>query len=557
MTNYPKLIVIGLDGATFDIIQPMVGRGELPTFARLMAEGAGGVLMSTIPPVSPQAWSSFLTGVHPGRHGVFGFLGKPQGRFYRRPIRTSRDIMVPTLFHIAGEAGRRVAAFGVPMTYPPSPINGVVVPEQLGLPHSYPSHVWDDLVAAVGDPRDPATHIRYIFTQDKRGYVARQEELLEIQRRAVHWLLDREAFDLFAVVFHVSDRLAHYVWKYMDTNHPDHRTEWAEMLGDALPGLYRQLDTIIGELWERLGPDGTLVVMSDHGFGPLYKHVFLNKWLCKRGWLAVRPLSYRLASLRYPWPLLRVFNAAARKMRLPHLALPIGRWQKPIDPRLYDPRFYFDANLLIDWSRTQVYSGNSDEQGLYINVRGREPCGVVSPGSKYEILRHTLRQALMSVTDPEDEQPVVERVWFREEIYNGPYLEYAPDLVIQSRNHRYMPLTSFFSPDVVRPSLHLSGTHRPDGICLFAGPPIRTGVSIKGASIVDLAPTALYLLGVPVPKHMEGRVLKEALTSEWQDTHPIHRTSFTVGTGPKHTSDLTDEEEAAAEAHLRGLGYIG
>jgi predicted AlkP superfamily phosphohydrolase/phosphomutase len=550
-----KLLIVGWDGATFDIMRPMAERGELPSVARLLTDGAWGPLQSTVPPVSPQAWSSFLTGVSPGRHGVFGFLGRPQGRFYRRPILSSRDIQGPTLLQIAGEAGRRVAAFGVPMTYPPTPVNGIMIPEQHGPPLSHPPDLWDEMKSAVGDPRDLASHVPYLFTQDKRGYVAQQQALLEVERQAVQWLVDRESYDLFIAVFTASDRAGHFLWKYADPTHPDHRPEWSEALGDALPDLYRRLDAILGELWGRLGPDATVMVMSDHGFGPLHKRVFTNRWLREQGLLAVRPLPYRAASLRYPWPLLRLFNGAARRLGLPNLAVPIGRWREPIDPDLYDPRFFFDAQLLIDWSRTRVYSGNSSEQGLFINLRGREPSGVVEPGAEYEVLRQELRQMLLTIADSDDGQPVVDRVWFREELYCGPWLERAPDLVVQLRKG-YVLSPEFHVPDVVSPSLHISGTHRLEGICLLAGPQIQAGVRLHDASIVDLAPTALHLLGVPVPVQMEGRVLEEAFAAEWIETHPARRTTFSGEAIRDAGRELTEEEAAAIEAHLRGLGYI-
>lgn len=533
----------------------MAARGELPTFARLMVEGAWGPLRSTVPPVSPQAWSSFLTGVWPGQHGIFGFLGAPQGHFYRRPILSARDIQSPTLLQIAGEAGRRVAAFGVPMTYPPLPVNGILVPEQHGPPLSHPPGLWNELVAAAGDPRDLGTPIPYMFTQDKRGYVARQRELLETQCRAAHWLLDREAFDLSVIVFTATDRAAHFLWKYMDAAHPDHRPEWAEALGDALPDLYRRLDAIVGELWARLGPDGTLVVMSDHGFGPQHKFVFINHWLWKQELLAVRPWVYRVASVRYPWPVLRLYNAAARRLGLPYLALPIGRWQKPIDPNLYDPRLLFDTHLLIDWRRTRVYGGNGSEHGLFLNMRGREPCGTVAPGVEYETLRQALCQSLQTLTDPDNGETVVERVWTREEVYSGPCIERAPDLVIELKDG-YLLSPELFAPGSISPALHRSGHHRLEGICLLAGPAIRPGTALTGAAIVDLAPTLLHLSGVPTPAHMEGRVLVEALTSDWQASHPLQQVGFAGYAAQEMDTGLTPEETAVVEAHLRSLGYI-
>jgi predicted AlkP superfamily phosphohydrolase/phosphomutase len=551
------IFVIGLDGGTFDIIKPMIDQGELPNLARLMNMGTWGPLQSTEPPISPQAWSSFLTGVHPGHHGIFGFLGSPHGRFYRRPILSARHIQMPTLLQIVGETGQKVAALGIPLTYPPYPVNGVIVPEQHGHPLSYPPHLWDELVAAVGDPRDQASHISYLFTQDKRGYVKLQRKLLEIQYQAAHWLLDQESYDLFIVVFTATDRMSHFLWKYMDPAHPDHRPEWAEALGDALPDLYRRLDTIIGELWTRLGSDGTIIVMSDHGFGPLHKRIYINRWLWEQGLLTIQPIIYRLASIRYPWPILRMFNSAARRLGLPYQALPIGHWQEPIDPNLYDPRFFFDAHLLIDWSRTRVYSGNSAEQGLFINLRGREPCGIVNPGAEYERLRQELRQELDAMADPDTGNPIVERVWLREELYSGPFIERIPDLVIRTRDHLYNLSPEIFTPQTVHPSLHVSGVHRPEGICIMAGPPIQANGTLNNASIVDLAPTILRLMNIPLPSYMDGHVLQEALLATCQTPMKERYTHIPDKVNSDTSSDLSDDEIAAIEAHLRGLGYIG
>ena len=552
-----EVIVVGLDGATFDLIGPLAERGELPNFARLLAEGAWAPLSSTVPPVSPQAWSSFLTGVHPGQHGVFGFLGQPEGRYYRRPIRSARDMQAPTLLQIAGEAGRRVAALGIPMTYPPAPVNGVLVPEQQGPPLSTPPALWQEMVAAVGDPRDQATHIRYAFTEDKRGYVARQRELIDVQRRAAHWLLDRERYDLFIVVWTALDRMGHFLWRYGDPTHPAHRPEWAAALGSALEDAYRQLDAALGELWERLAPGGTLMVMSDHGFGPLHRRFHANLWLREHGLLALRPLAFRLASVRYPMPVLRGWNAFARRTGLPHAAIPFENWQKPIARHLYDPRPFISSSMLIDWPRTRVYSGAADEHGIRINLRGREPLGIVSPGAEYERLRRQVQEELLAFPDPRDGQPLLRAVRLREEVYSGPYIERAPDLVIEMREPTCAPTSELFAPAIVHQSVRGSGTHRPEGICLLAGPHVLPGARLAQPAIVDLAPTLLHLLGVPTPAAMEGRVLHEAFEPDWWAAHPETRVSYAGEVEPSAEAGLTREEAARVEAHLRGLGYIG
>lgn len=551
------LLVIGLDGATFDLIGPMAERGELPTLARLMEQGAWGPLQSTTPPVSPQAWSSFLTGVGPGKHGVFGFLGPPRGRSYRRPVLSSGDIRQPTLLQIAGEAAHRVAAFGIPMTYPPGPLNGILVPEQHGPPLSFPPGIWEQLIAAIGDPRDVASHIPYLFTLDKRPYVEHQLGLVETQRRAVHWLMDQEHFDLLIAVFTASDRMNHFLWKYMDRNHPEHPRDWTDLLGDALPGIYRRLDAVIGELWERIGERGTILIVSDHGSGPLWKRFYANQWLRQNGYLSVRSFPFRLASVRYPWPVLRLLNAAARRIGLPYQDLPIKRWRGPIDPESYDPRFFFDAHLVIDWSKTRAYSGNGSEYGIFVNLRGREPRGIVNPGSEYDALVDELHHGLLSLHDPETGEAVVSRVWRQDEIYSGPYVQRAPDLVAEFTQHCYALSPDIFQANPLGTARLNSGTHRPEGIFLAAGRSVQPGRVSESMAIVDVAPTILYLLGIPIPEHMEGRVIEEAFFPIWRSHNPVRKTPFTGSYAEVDGEELSSKELAQIEAHLRSLGYIG
>jgi predicted AlkP superfamily phosphohydrolase/phosphomutase len=555
-TKGSPLLVIGLDGATFDLVRPMAERGELPTLARVLKQGASAALRGTVPPVSSQAWSSFLTGTGPGKHGIFGALGPARGKFYGRPVLTSRDVKRATFLSIAGEAGKRILAFGTPMTYPPYPINGVLIPEQHEQPLSYPEKMWGQLVAAAGDHRDSASHIPYLFTNDKLGYLEHQLRLLAQQAKALHWLLDQEQFDLTMAVFTASSRVAQYLWKYMDREHPDFSSEYSVGLADAIFSVYRRLDEIVGSLWGRLGSDTTLMIMSDHGSGPLHKKVYLNRWLLEKKLLRVHALPHRLASSRMPWSLVRLLHATARRSGLPHRPLPDGPWAEPIDPTLFDPRLYIDPHLLIDWPRTKAYSGNSTEQGVFVNLKTREPFGSVVHRSEYNELRTVIRHELLSLEDPEDRTPIVKKVWFREELYEGPWFETAPDLIIETEPH-YALSREILNRDIVAPSLHSSGTRRQEGVFLLVGPAVRTNVRLDPVEIIDLAPTLLHLLGLPVPASMDGDVVSEAFLPDWLTEHPIRRSSFTGSLNAGTPAELTEEETARMEAHLRSLGYIG
>jgi predicted AlkP superfamily phosphohydrolase/phosphomutase len=369
--------------------------------------------------------------------------------------------------------------------------------------------------------------------------------------------MEQESFDLIIVVFTASDRMAHFLWKYMDKKHPEHPLEWSDLLGDALPVIYRRLDAAIGELWEKIGKQATVLIVSDHGSGPLWKRFYANQWLRQNGYLAVRALPFRLASVRYPWQVLRLFNGIARRMGLPHQNLPIGRWCGPIDAEAFDPRFFIDAHLVIDWSRTRAYSGNGSEYGIFVNLKNREPSGIVSRGTEYDALVDELRHGLLSLLDDETGEPVISHVWRRDEIYSGPHREKAPDLVLRFDRHRYALSPDIFPAEPLGAAKLNSGTHTPLGIFLATGAAIEPSRLPGRIDIIDVAPTVLHLLDIPIPANMEGRVVEELLTQRWRSRHPVRKTTFAGGIEAMDGTELTSDERAQVEAHLRSLGYLG
>jgi predicted AlkP superfamily phosphohydrolase/phosphomutase len=294
--------------------------------------------------------------------------------------------------------------------------------------------------------------------------------------------------------------------------------------------------------------------MSDHGFGPVHKFVNFNIWLLHQGYLRLKDdistrMRYLLFRLGFNYSILGQWIL---KLGLGRQAKEMGRAKREDLQR----QFFLSLDD-VDWSRSSVYSMGNFGQ-LFINLKGREPQGIVSPGPEYDDLMDELTQRLKSLVDPENGQPVIERIFHREEIYNGKYADRAPDLMFftQKMEYKAMGLSDFSSPKVFESIYGTTGHHRMNGVLICHG----EGVFIEGeeyddASIQDLAPTILYLMDQPIPKDMDGKVLLELFTPQFRETHSV-TFSDDEFTQDGKKSDLSQEEEAELMTILRDLGYV-
>lgn len=567
-TGYEKLagarrvVIIGLDGATLDVIRPLADQGRLPVFSRIMSEGAYGELASTIPPVTAQAWTSCVTGVNPGKHGIFNFVGPATGNHYFRPYLTSRVVGVPHLWTLLSRQRKRVAVVNVPMSYPAVPVEGYMVAELSGRTGrepqlSHPPELAALLLEELGEYSEEPDHAGYYFTDMKDGYIDQLMHTADFREELLGWMLDRGPFDFFMMVFVGTDRVQHFFWKYMDPTHPAYDPSTAARYGDVIPMFYQRMDSMLGRLIDRL-PDGTvLMIVSDHGHGPLRKRVYINRLFLERGLLRTRPGLGVFTRYRYPpWYYTMVFRLG-RRFGVPLLTRPVPTLRPGSSLRDADPRLLWNQRFTIDWSRTQVYCGDPSEQGIFINVKGRQPLGTVEPGRPYQKMRESLRDQLWKLRDPETGERVVDEIWTQEEVYRGPYVDRACDLYLRMRGHSYMLNPYLFSPELMGIEKWHSGTHRAQGIFFLWGPGARKGVEVHGARIIDVAPTALYLMGCPIPDHMDGCVVEESI-----DTETLAALPLIQGSAEKRVVGETVSEDSEADQErmlemLRGLGYLG
>lgn len=439
-TRERKVVVIGLDGTPLTLVNSLIARQELPNLARIFEEGSVRPMNSGIPFVSSVAWSCFMTGKNPGKHGIYGFLDRIPNS-YDTYIPNSKVMRSDTLWEILSKHGRRVVVINVPVTYPPRQVNGILVAGFLS-PRlekaTYPGWVADQL-KSMGYRLDVDP---WQARDDKDKFVDDLYHTLDKREEAMSHFMQREDWDFFMLQIMETDRLHHFLWEEMERGD--------ERYAPAFLRLYHKIDALLGRLRERLTEDITLVIMSDHGFCAMKKEVFVNRWLQDTGWL--------------------------RFAKVPPESL------KDIHP---DSKAY-----------------SMDPGRIFVNLRGREPLGSVNPGKEYEALRDELTEALGQLRDPEGGEPIIDKVYKREEIYSGECFPQAPDLVAMP--HRGYDLKGSVKKSVLTQKGFVNGTHTYDDAMIY----IRDQHITKDeVAIVDVMPTILKLMGVPIPKDVDGSVL--------------------------------------------------
>jgi len=545
-----RVLVLGLDGGTFTILRPWMEAGYLPNLARLARQGVQGQLESVIPPYSAPAWVSLVTGKGPGKHGIVDFWRYDPSTNERRPVDAS-DVGTAALWDILGEHGQLVGVVNVPLTYPPHPINGVMVSGMMtpgeDTPYTYPPELKNWLKEVARDyTADPYTSVDRTTTFLKRV-------LYWVERREVAHLclLESHPFDFFINVIQALDPIQHHFWCILDESHPQHDADEARRLRPLLLRCYQAVDEVVGHRLGMLDGRTTLFVVSDHGFGPVDRRFNVNRFLLEHGFLALEggamPHPIRgqvIERIRITGRTLDIFNLRGRLLNnRQREALRRGLDRSAAPP--------------VDWSRTQAYYTGLTGQGLYINLAGREATGIVPQGRPYEEVRNNLITALVNLRDPDTGEPVVWAAYRREEIYTGPCVAQLPDVVFSFRDRPYLPSDCMAASAIIEPlpSKSSGGRHHPAGVFLAAGPGIRKGAVLDGAHLIDVAPTILYALGLPVPEDMDGRVLTEVFTQEHLAANPIQQGAPPMA--PPAVEGYVDQQaEAIIAERLRTLGYL-
>jgi predicted AlkP superfamily phosphohydrolase/phosphomutase len=541
-----KLLIIGLDGATFDLIKPWAAEGKLPTLAKLMQGGVTGDLESTLPPVTSPAWPTFMTGKNPGKHGVFDFIRPRAGSF---DMVNASQIKGKLLWEILSEAGYSVGVLNVPITFPPRKVNGYLVPGLLSPDQGktvYPPDLLKPYEAELGKYR-LTPNVQYKAGNEDE-FIADLHDLIDTQLRYALRLLKDQPTNVLMLHFLATDNGSHALWRFMDKSHPRHEPALAAKYGDALQKVYQHLDDAVRQVHEAAGAPNT-IVMSDHGFGPLHRTINLNILFIEKGLMHLKPKFF--TQLRW-WAFRNGLTPATAYKILSQLGLQniTAKVSRKARNEMVGKFLSFED---VDWSKTSAYSMGHVGQ-IYINMQGREPFGCVTP-DRYAEARQQVIDALNTLIDPATGKPLVDRIIPREEAAHGPYADQGADLHLILDGYRTIAFPLFATDGrVLTPQIRGdSGCHRLHGIFIGSGPAFATG-TVADPKITDLAPTILHILNVPVPADMDGRVLSEALSPE------LRGQATQVGAAATTSAaqvDFTEEEQAEVEDRLRALGYLG
>ena len=517
-----RVLVVGWDGADWEIVDDLIGRGLLPTAAAMVSEGASGTLMSTTPTHSWSAWASFLTGVHPSRHGVFDFVERDPHDPQRRIPVSSGSIDAPSFLESLSAAGHEVRAANIPVTFPPLEIrgrmiSGVAIPP--GADFVTPSSFEEELRRRAPFPLNGMEWSRYEQRPDQliseaRDYVA--------QRGAAFRVLLEGDWSVATCVFVAPDRVQHPFGAALLPSHPDFPERSQAPETEALYAMYADLDRELARLIDIAGDDTTVILMSDHGFRPVSRVADLDRILIAMGFASAGSVSHAARTVRSS-PLLRKLG----RSRLGH--------------RL---KQNLRAPSSLDWAKTRAY--RSVAGGVSLNARGREIHGVVSQSDMAMVLGE-LTEGLLAYVDPTTGERPVREVVPRADLPQGLHRDMAPDLMVRPSPLWSLAPTRSSDPRTSWPS----GSHRREGIIAAIGAGVQPG-DLGTPHIVDLAPTLLASQGL-VDADSDGTAIAALLGGRAQ---PELALAATHGGMSRDTQGLSRNDEDSITQHLRDLGYI-
>ncbi len=544
-----RLMVIGIDAATFDLAQPWIESGRLPNLARFVREGASGVLASTVPPVSPAAWSTFTTGLNPGGHGVLEFC-QLTAKTYEPTLRNASERRGIPFWDILAEYGVRSGIINVPFSYPPRirqgfMVSGMLTPSMGKL--CAPGDTLSHLLQICPDYQIDVRTMKSPGQAAKSRFLEQSLKIIELRKRAALGLLKEFRPEFFCVVFVGIDRVCHRFWRDHEAGEASGRSD-GDPFQRAVQTAYEMVDEAVGQLVAEAGDETDVLILSDHGSGPVHGHLNLRRLLAQNGLLTEKRRSasrQRLAT--YVEQTISAIPRTVRnriKSSFPHLSRRAGAF-----------------NLLsgVDLGRTEAYPAGRTG-GVFVNVRGRQPAGIVARGSEYEDVRNRIIRSAAELRHPKTGETVVLRAARREEVWSGPVLEQMPDVMLELKDETLDIVHSgtrnaAVIADVPPPRAGAwprVGRHTRRGIVMAMGPHIRKA-ALQGAAIADVPPTCFRLLGLPMPCHFDGRPLTDMLIDSSPESE---ERPGTVEHKSRSEESLTPTDEAKVTDRLKDLGYL-
>ncbi len=500
------------------------------------------------------AWSSFITGKNPDKHGIYDFARHNSGS-YSTTINNANFLQGKSLWKIISDHGKTVGVINVPMTYPPEDVNGFIIPGFLSPGVSKqkiltsPPEIAAELLAGIGDykiylNRSPKATL---VSEGKAGFLQQCTEIIDKRFEAARYLYLKKRPDFFMVHFLMTDVVQHWFWHCLDETHPAYDRKEAAVLAPELDNFFHHLDQKIGALLEMLESQTDVILLSDHGFGPLHGNVYLNRWLNEKGYLKLKLKKQQTIKT------IRKIIATIDFLNLRNRLLPSGEKRVALEKSL-------QHDFLIDWKKTTAFAAPASIYGaLYLNVKNREAEGFVDPGAPLEKAIAELKKELLQYRHPDNGENIFAAVFERDEIYPQATQNLAPDLLVKPKDG-YVLFSQVNEPKILKKAVpweEITGTHRPEGILIVKSEKFNTGKDRKPqARIIDLAPTILYLLGIPIPESMDGKVLEQFMKkSVLAEKAPLYSAADDSDSSAQKKG-YSKEEEALIRERLQGLGYL-
>jgi len=559
-----KFVLLGLDGATFEMLDPMLETGHLPVLEDLLNRGARGTLESTLPPYTCPAWPTMYTGRNPGAHGVFSFQIIPPTSTEGRSA-TLADVQGARIWTVLNQAGVRTGIFNVPMTYPAEKVNGFMVSGFVTPPGARnaiePNTKQEAFYSAVPsyECNGPwVAGLAFAKPEQQRLFIEKQKENLRIRRQALEWWLREEPVDFLWLVLKTIDEISHRAYGYLAPASPLYDTDEGKRVREMALDLLAVQDEVIATAMEMMD-DPPVIVVSDHGFAHVRKQFDMRGWLISQGLMAPR----RSDTLRGKTKALvrrAVYATIGHKTWATMLSLARKSGLRPT-PDSRPKGWSAHRRRTWVWAKSKTWLGPSMEYGVRVNTRECRGDGPVTPEEYDEVVRRII-DGLRDVRDPENGEKVFERLEQRDDIYDGPYVDRAPDVVVLPRRDTAHQTTVAHQADArkgwIEPVDDWSafGHHDSAGVFGARGSIFRR-CDVTGARILDVMPTVLHAMGLPIPDDLEGRVLEDAFSERFREAHEIQtapRTGPRISAEPQEAYSAEDEAEIAKR--LEDLGYM-
>ncbi|MFA5356547.1 MAG: alkaline phosphatase family protein [Candidatus Omnitrophota bacterium] len=499
-----KIVIIGLDGVDFSLAEELIKRNIMPNLGKLSRNGARGNMLSCLPLHSSITWTTFITGKNAGKHGIFGFFVMDKDT-HELKIANSLERKSQAIWHILNAYGKKVGISNLPSLYPPEKIDGYMIcgmlTPSINSNFTYPKGLKDELLKNIKD-FELDLSITMSSKNSKEMLLKKIYEITSKRTETAKFLLSTYPCDVNMFVFTETDRMLHLFLKDMDTD---------SQYKGAVEEYFRFLDNKIGEIIEMCDEDTTIFIVSDHGMKPFKKVFYVNNLLLEMGLLEGENKSARKTKYLFTAFCFQAIIELMVKLKI----------SPEYFKRFLPESFFKRLNIIIgkgkgyNWSKTKAYFWGGLGDCIVINLKGRQPEGIVPP-EEYEKIRDEIIDKIKSIKDPDTNEGIAYGIYKREDLFTGDFVKSAPDIIVKLREgyapHESIELEGIFNKkSLFEP---ITSDHTRNATLIISGKNIKKGVLFDGSNILDIAPTVLSLLGVPVPSDMDGKVLAKILSEE-------------------------------------------